>query len=206
MIFANRQKAGQLLAKKLAAKNFKNPLVLALLRGGLPLGAQIAKSLSCPLDIITVKKISSLQNPELALGAVAPDSTIFWEEKTSSFYDQKDLARYAKKADQQRKHKDNYLRQKKPYHLKEKTIILVDDGLATGATALAALKWLKTKKPKKIILAVPVSPPDTLKKITPFVDDIVCLHVEPNFYAVSQFYQHFDQLTDQKVKKILSSF
>jgi len=204
VIFANRQQAGKKLADKLKPLNFQNPIILALPRGGVPVGLQIAKALSCPLDIITVKKISSPFNPELALGAAAPDNIVFWEKQTSGHYDDNSLKTFAQTAQRQRQKKDKLLRGEKPYpDLNDKTVILVDDGLATGSTALAAISWLKTQNPAKIILAVPVAPPDTLEKVKPLVDNIICLHIDSNFWAVGQFYQDFTQTTDQEVINIL---
>jgi len=207
VVFENRQQVGSLLASKLKALNLQNPIVFALPRGGVPVGAKIAKAISCPLDIITVKKISSPENPELALGAAAPDNHFYWEARTSTYYDKESLNKFAKTAQNQRKKKDKYLRGNKIYpNLNNKTVILVDDGLATGSTAISAISWLKTKKPAKIILAVPVAPPDTLEKIKPLVDNVLCLHVESDFWAVGQFYQDFTQTTDQQVIKILKEF
>lgn len=209
MIFKDREEAGRLLAKEIKKRNYQSPFVLAIPRGGVVVGNVIAKELNCPLDIVVVKKIGAPGNQELAIGAVGPEETVIWNEEickqleVSSNIKYKVLSIKYKERDE----KDKSLRgDKKVPDLKDKTVILVDDGIATGATVEVAIKWIKTKNPQKIVIATPVAPPDSIEKLRPLVDDLICLTVESDFWAVGQFYEEFGQVDDEKVKNIISKF
>ncbi len=208
MIFADRQEAGQLLAAKLAARNFKKPVVLALPRGGVPVGFEIASALSAPLNLVLVRKIGAPQQEELAIGAVADgehpelvtDSRLIAALAVSSDYLEEMKAAALKEIERRRR---VYLAGRTQADLLACTAILVDDGLATGATMRAALRATRHRRPARLVLAIPVAPPDTLERLKEEADETVCLHVAADFYGVGQFYRDFRQLTDMEVTRLL---
>lgn len=209
MIFRNREEAGFLLAKEITKKNYVNSFVLAIPRGGVVVGEVIAKELNCPLDIVVVKKIGAPGNPELAIGAVGPEETVVWNEEICERMGINESIKYKALSIKykERNEKEKALRGTRlPPDLKNKTVILVDDGIATGATVEVAVKWIKTKNPQKIVIATPVAPPDSIETLKPLVDDIICLSVEPDFWAVGQFYENFPQVEDEGVKTIISKY
>ena len=201
MQFRNRIDAGNQLAKKLSAyKNKKDVLILGIPRGGVEVAFAVAKSLHAELSVVVIKKIGHPFNPELAIGAVSPDNYILDE-------DYKDREGYAKKAIKElnaeiKKRYNLYTEGKLP-QLKNKIVIVADDGLATGHTMLAAIKYVKSKSPKKIIAAVPVAARDSYEKVKAIADEVVCLHVPIFFSAVGSFYKEFEQLEDDEVKAYL---
>lgn len=219
-MFKDRQEAGRLLAEKL--KNFKagEAVVLGLARGGVVTAAEIAKALKASLDVLVVKKIGAPGNPELAIGAVGPPATparsaggrgpkktVFWNEELCRSFGVDEV--YRRKAlrvkSSEQKEKEKALRGgRSAVSLKGKIAILVDDGIATGATVEAAITWIRKQKPKNLVLAVPVAPPDTVERFKTKVDDLICLKIEPDFWAVGQFYKEFPQVEDEEVIEILN--
>src|SRR3989338_8968047 len=201
MLFRNRIQAGKQLAKKLSTyRNKKDVIILGIPRGGVEVAFAVAKSLHAELSIVVTKKIGHPFNPELAIGAVSPDNYILDE-------DYKDREGYAKKAIKElnaeiKKRYKLYTEGKLP-QLKNKIAIVVDDGLATGHTMLAAIKYIKSKSPKKVIVAVPVAAHDSYEKVKLLADKIICLQVPIFFSAVGSFYQEFEQLEDKEVKQYL---
>ena len=201
MLFRNRIQAGKQLAKKLSTyRNKKDVIILGIPRGGVEVAFAVAKSLHAELSIAVTKKIGHPFNPELAIGAVSPDNYILDE-------DYKDREGYAKKAIKElnaeiKKRYKLYTEGKLP-QLKNKIAIVVDDGLATGHTMLAAIKYIKSKNPKKIIVAIPVAAQDSYEKVKAISDEVICLHVPIFFSAVGSFYQEFEQLEDKEVKQYL---
>jgi|SRR3989338_486785 len=197
MLFKNRIQAGKQLAKKLSAyRNKKDVIVLGIPMGGVEVAFAVAKLLHVELNIIVTKKIGHPFNPELAIGAVSPDNYIIDE-------DYKDKEGYAKKAIKElnaeiKKRYKKYAQGKLP-QLKNKIVIVVDDGLATGYTMLAAIKYVKSKSPKKVIVAVPVAAQDSYEKVKTIADEVICLHVPIFFSAVGSFYREFEQLEDEEV-------
>ncbi len=193
------------LAEVLNNYNYLNPLVIGLARGGVVVAAEIAKFMRAPMRVIVVCKISSPDQPELAIGAV----TVYGD----SFFDQT-IAGYFCASDEQLDHwKQNALtkaKDKKLHYgmytelppLEDKTVILVDDGLATGATAKAAIRTLQNAR--KLILAIPVGAKESINGFRDLVNNVVCLHEPRNFYAVSQWYDHFGQVSDEEVNQLLS--
>lgn len=205
-MFKDRIEAGKQLAGRLRKYKSKALIILAIPRGGVVVGKELAKALNCPLDVIVTKKIGAPGNPELAIGAVGPDGTVVLNQdlapKTGA--DKKYISeeRRAKSEEVKRRMKA-FRKGKKPLNLAGKTVILTDDGIATGATVEAAIKWVKTKKPKKVILAIPVAASDSLAKLVPLADEVVCLDQPYFFAAVGQFYESFPQTTDEEVVKLL---
>ncbi|MDO8658088.1 MAG: phosphoribosyltransferase family protein [Candidatus Levybacteria bacterium] len=209
MVFKNREEASRLLSSKLNDfKKNKDLLIIAIPRGGVVLGKIISKSLKASLDIIVIKKIGAPQNPELAIGAIGQERTIYWdrnlcERLNISKTQMKDLKN---REGEVRSRRESILREERILpEIKNKTVILVDDGVATGATVICAQKYLKKKKAKKIILAVPVISKETLENIKQYFDRVIFLDVVENFYAVGQFYKNFPQVSDEEVIGILAS-
>lgn len=205
-MFKDRKEAGQLLAKELYEnKGNRAVLVLAIPRGGVVVGHEIAKQLGVDLDIIIIKKIGFPGNPELALGAVS----------LNDYYLNKDLAKDVEKEylkeqikvkQKEVKEKYDLLRGRKPaYSIKNKIIILTDDGVATGATISLAIQILKKQKPKKLILAIPIAPPETIIKLKKIADKVICISQPKFLIAIGQFYENFIQTEDEEVKKLLKN-
>ncbi len=205
--FQNREEAGKQLSKKLLKyKNSKNAIVLAIPRGGVVVGYEIAKALKIKLDIIVTKKLGYPGNPELAIGAVSLrgkiilDDVIVETHKISKRYIDSEV----KEIEREIERRHNEYRGKKPFpNLKNKTVIIVDDGIATGYTTLAAIKYVKSQGAKKIILAVPVMPESTYQSLKKEADEIICLNISEYFLAISQFYNEFSQLEDEDVKRLV---
>ncbi|MFH0867981.1 MAG: phosphoribosyltransferase family protein [Candidatus Woesearchaeota archaeon] len=203
MIFKDRHEAGQQLAKELSKyKNKKDVIVLGIPRGGVEVAFNIAKTLKVPLSIIVTKKISHPHESEFAIGAVSPGNYII-DENYAGEADEDYIEDTINEmnAEIKRLYKE-YTRGKLP-QLKNKIAIIVDDGLATGYTMLAAIKYIKSKNPKKVIAAIPVSAQDSYEKVKAIVDEVVCLQVPIFFSAVGSFYQDFTQLEDEEVKYYL---
>ncbi len=203
-MFKNRSEAGEELAQKLILyKNFKNGIILALPRGGVVVADVVRRTLNLPLDIIVTRKIGAPENPEYAVAAVSENELIVSvRENPAEDY----LKVEAQKERQEIKRRLNEYRGKAgKLDLQNTTVILIDDGLATGLTMEVAIKAVKSQKPQKIIIAVPVAPPKTIEKLKSQVDDIVVLKSEPLFFAVGQFYENFPEITDEEVKNILKS-
>jgi predicted phosphoribosyltransferase len=208
-MFKDRTDAGRRLARRLEAEyRDSDAVVLAIPRGGVVVGDQVAKALHLELDIVIPRKIGAPGNPELAIGAVAKGVAMLNEPIIRelaiprSFIDQ-EIRRQVEEIDRRRR---LYLGDKAPIDLEGKTVIIVDDGLATGYTALASVNAVKQEKPRKIVLAVPVAPTDACERLLKEVDEIICLETHELFYAVGQFYEVFEQTTDSEVIDILGSY
>ena len=220
--FHDRKEAGLLLAQKLklyikdvfgSEAKIESFIVMAIPRGGVILGDIIASELNVELDIIICKKIGAENNPELAIGAVMADGSYIINEdiikriNTSVGY-------ISKQVEIQKKEIERRLmefRGNQEYHnkLKDKIVILVDDGIATGATILAAVKWVKEKHYcKRLIVAVPVAPLESsiVNKLNQIADKVVVIFSPYDFAAVGQFYEHFDQVSDKEVKEIMNKY
>ena len=203
----NRNDAGKRLAERLASiVNGKDSLVLAIPRGGVVVGEEIAKRLQCPLDVIISKKITPLSYPEYAIGAITHDETIYRGENWEKYSHEPNFEEEIQKKKQEAKRRIEQYRKNTDYKFDDKTVILVDDGIATGATVFVLIKWLTEHKVKRIILAVPVIPADTYEEMKTLVDDIVALEIPTEFHAVGEFYKEFDQVSDDKVIAILDRF
>jgi putative phosphoribosyl transferase len=207
-MFANRRDAGRQLAGRLTHLRHDDPLVLALPRGGVPVGFEIAASLGAPLGLVLVRKIGVPWQPELALGAVvdgAEPQVLINEDLAAELgidrsYITNETARQLKEIERRRK---IYLGDQPPASLAGRAVIIVDDGIATGSTIRAALRAARKAGAKKIILAVPVAPEDTLRQLRPEVDEIVCLDTPDPFIAVGAHYLEFSQLADTDIIPLL---
>ncbi len=205
MIFANRQEAGRQLATALAAYKGQQPLILAIPRGAVPMGRTIAELLDGELDVVLVRKLTSPYSSEFALGALEESGWAYIADYAASAggtpeYLEREKQRQMATLQARRA---QYTPLHPPIDPAGRIVILIDDGLATGSTMIAALHATRAKHPAKLICAVPVSPPDTLDKIRPLCDELVCLSAPPDFRAVGQFYQDFNQVSDDEVIDIL---
>lgn len=206
-IIQNRKVAGQRLAEKIyKILKEEKPIVLAIPRGGVVVGEEIAKKLDCSLDVIISKKITPPSSPEYAIGAITHDGTIYYGQYWNNFLHEPNFDEEINKKKLEVKRRLEEYRGSANYKFNNKTVILVDDGIATGATVFVLLKWLSEKKVKRIILAVPVIPRNTYEEMIPLVDSIVALEIPVEFYAVGQFYKEFDQVSDKEVMTILNKF
>ena len=203
----NRVQAGQDLAVKLGNyQGVENLIVLAIPRGRVVVGKELAKLLHCSLDVIVTKKIGASHNPELAIGAVGGfGEPVFNKELASQGgVDDQYLSSQISKLKSAIKRREQMFRKAKPaLLLKNKAVILTDDGVATGATMMAAIKLIRQQNPKKIIVAVPVIAKDTLQKIAQLSDEVVYLQAPELFFSVGQFYNEFEQVSDDEVIKLL---
>lgn len=201
----DRKEAGRLLAKRLE-KHRENSVVLAIPRGGVVIGDEIAKALGCKLDVVISKKITPPDNPEYAIGAITHDGTVFQGKNWENYSKLPDFGNELnkKREEVQRRLKD--FRGSSDYSFDDKTVILVDDGIATGATIFAILNWLKKQNIQKIVLAVPVMPSETHHAMKDFCDEITVLETPHDFVAVGQFYHEFLQVSDDEVISILERY
>ncbi len=201
-MFENRYEAALQLAGKLQEFKNKDGVVLAVPRGGVPIGYTIAKELGLPLEIILSKKIGHPYNPEYAIGSVSLHGAIIDERVTDvpMDYIQKEADRILSGLKEKFK---LFMGDRKPTDLTGKIVIIVDDGIATGNTILATIKSIEKSNPQKIIIAVPVAPPATVSKLSKVADEIVCLLIPENFSGVGQFYYDFSQVSDDEVIELL---
>ena len=200
-ILKDRKEAGLLLSEKLKKYQDSNTIILAVPRGGVPVGYEIAKRLNLPLDIVLSKKIGHPFNKEFAIGAVSMDSMIIDEHPdVPKDYVEKEILRQRELL--QDKYK-LYMGNREPLDVKGKNVIVVDDGIATGNTLLACIEMLRKRKPEKIIVAVPVLPIDTVNVFQQKADEFVYLIASKYFRGVGGFYEQFDQVEDDEVISML---
>ncbi|MGI2902267.1 phosphoribosyltransferase [Tolypothrix sp. VBCCA 56010] len=208
MLFKDRRLAGQVLAVKLAAyANRADVLVLALPRGGVPVAFEVAKALNAPLDVFVVRKLGVPGQKELAMGAIASGNVrilledIIRQEKIAT----EAIEKVTAKEQQELNRRQTLYRGDRPkLAIAGRTIILIDDGLATGATMRAAIAALHKQQPEKIVVAVPVSSPQTYQEIKSLIDEIICADTPSPFYCVGLWYEKFPQTTDQEVRDLLN--
>lgn len=205
MPFKNRGEAGQRLADKLLAyKDNPDVVVIALPRGGVVLGRVIADALHAPLDIVVPRKIGAPDNEEYAIGALTEDGEVVWSEAEKERYGEESLAIIVKKERKEAQRRLSLYRKNLPPRIfKDKIIILVDDGVATGYTIRSAIKTIRNESPQKIAAALPGGPQDTITALRNEVDEVVVLKVPQFFSAVGQLYQEFSQISDEEVIGLL---
>lgn len=206
MIFTDRHEAGLLLCEKLSSFRGSHALIVGLPRGGVVIAAACAEKLSLPFDVIVVKKIPSPGNPELALGALAPDNVLIvdWKLSHTVGADEHYIRTQNSELNDQIKQKTIlYRKGRGPLVVRDKTVIVVDDGAATGASVEAAVKWLKKKHAKTIVVALPIAPAEVVGRIRPEVSQCIVLDTPRDFSAVGQFYKNFSQVEDSDVVQLL---
>ena len=208
-MFQDRKEAGRKLADKLVKyTDEKDIIVLALPRGGVTIGVEIAKKIGASLDVIITRKIHFPGEPEYAIGAIAENGTVALNDqivkryKISQSYLDEEICK--QKGEIERR-LTAYRDGEKLTFIKDKIVILVDDGVATGFTIIAAINALKDEGIKKLIVAVPVSPQDTFSKLKSLVDEIICLETPEDFLAIGNFYNEFEQLTDEEVIQLIQN-
>jgi predicted phosphoribosyltransferase len=207
LLYSDRHEAGERLAELLQDLSRENPVVLGVPRGGVVVAARVAHRLTAPMDVVISRKIGAPGNPELAVAAVTPDGDVFTDHRLGGIYrPNQDYLQHAAETERQEIQRRLALyRGKRPaITLKDRAIIVVDDGVATGLTMAASLSWVKRQSPASLVLAVPVAPPSTLRHLEGFVDRAVCPLTPAGFYAVGQFYRFFEQTPDEEVIRLLS--
>jgi predicted phosphoribosyltransferase len=206
-VFEDRNEAGRLLAEKLVTYKDSDSIIFGIPSGGVPIASEIARALDLPMDLIIVRKIQIPYNPEAGFGSVGPEGEIILNE---GLLTQLSLTEQEMKAEIKRtmdviKKRDQLFRQARPFpSLQDKNIIVVDDGLASGYTMFAAIKFIKKKNPQKVIVGVPTGSGKTVDFVLSVVDELVCLNVRNIFpYAVADAYRNWYDLTDEEVLKII---
>ncbi len=210
MIFKNRREAGERLAKRLLPLSVRDPVVLALPRGGVPVGAEIARALSAPLDLLLVRKIGAPGQPELAVGAVIDGERLDFvvnDDVLQALGLSMDFIREHVRAHvaEIERRRSLYMGDRDRVRVRGRTTLVADDGIATGATVRAALRGIRRRDPGHLVLAVPVAPAPTIEALRAEVDEIVCLETPTPFGAIGWFYKDFDQVGDAEVQAILNA-
>ena len=216
MVFRDRREAGELLAQAILRKyndTLKEPVVVAIPRGGVEIAEPIAEALNAPIELVIPRKIGAPFNEEFAIAAVTEDGYIMMNPSitddvayrmgiSKDYIERKAL----EEIEEIKRRKEKYLRGKSRINIEGKDVILVDDGIATGLTVKAAIMSLRKENPGRIILAVPVMPADKVSEFQQLVDDLIVLYAPEFFNAVGQFYQNFSQTTDEEVIEVMEKF
>jgi predicted phosphoribosyltransferase len=207
MLFQDRYEAGRLLASKLRSfANHPDAVVLALPRGGVPVGFEVAKTLNLPLDVFVVRKLGVLGYEELAMGVIASGGVRVLNEdliRSANIPDEVVDAVAAEEERELERREREYREGRPPIDVKDRTVILVDDGLATGSSMRVAVLALRNRKPRQIVIAVPVASPQTCAEFESEVDQVICAVTPEPFWAVGQWYKDFSQTSDEEVRDLL---
>ena len=201
-MFRDRIDAGQRLADTLKKyKDNKNTVVIAIPRGGIIIGYIISKELNLPLDVVLTKKLGHPNNPEYAIGAISLKKIVVHDNRGvgQEYIDDKtnEIQNLLKKRYQM------YYGEKQPLNIRKKTVILVDDGIATGRTLISSIELLQQEEPEEIIVAIPVGPKETIRELSGMADKVICLETHDPFYAIGLYYEDFSQVQDSEVQEIL---
>jgi putative phosphoribosyl transferase len=211
-MFRNRQDAGQKLASELSKLNLHKPIVLALPRGGVPVAIEISRALKAPIDLVIVRKVGAPGNPELAIAAIVdgnpPDVVLNREIIEAYGLDDAELRALIDRERPELARRKMVYRggRRQPASIGGKTVIVVDDGVATGTTMKAVVRALKRRSPREIIVAVPVAPPDSAAELAREADRIVCLSQPARFQVLGYYYRDFPQLSDDDVIAAFQEF
>ena len=205
MRFRDRADAALQLAGALAAYRGRNPLVLAIPRGAVPMGKILADKLQGEFDLVLVRKLRAPDSPEYAVGAIDEAGWAYLADTAAQAGADESYLREekARQLETLRRRRAQYTPQRAPHDAAGRIAIVVDDGLATGATMIAALHAVRARKPARLVCAVPVAAPESLEKVRGYADEVVCLAAPRGFQAVSQFYDAFPQVEDEEVVRLL---
>ncbi len=207
-MFRDRREAGDVLAEKLSSyRDRTDLLVLGLARGGVPVGAQVATALGAPLDVFLVRKLGVPQWQELAMGALASGGGVVINDslvRSLGITDEQVQSALERETEELHRRERAYRGGRPPVDVAGKTVILVDDGIATGASMLAAVRAVRANGPLQVVVAVPVGPPPTCRELATEADDVICAAMPPGFEAVGQVFDDFHQVTDDEVRELLS--
>lgn len=204
-MFLDRNEAASRLAEKLKKYQNMRPLILAIPRGAVPMAKIIADKLGGEFDVVLVRKLRAPHQPELAIGSIDESGWTYVADYAASAGATRDYIESEKRTQMAtiRKRRAQYTPIRPPIDPAGRIVIVIDDGLATGATMISALHGLRARQPQRLICAVPVSPPETLAKVADMADEVVCLEAPEFFQAVGQFYRHFPQVEDEDVIEML---
>jgi putative phosphoribosyl transferase len=208
MMFRDRKDAGERLAAVLKERNFEKPVVLGIPRGGVPVAAEVARAIGGELAVVVARKLGAPGNPELAIGATTETGASYINTGVAlaagagERYIEAEKERQVREA---RRREELFDHHRRP-PVKDRTVIIVDDGIATGATAIAAVRSMKAEGAGRVVLAVPVGPPEMIELLRCYADEVVCLDEDPGFWAVGQCYLDFSQVSDEDVLRILDAF
>ena len=210
MFFKDRKQAGKRLAAAMLKYKAENPVVLGIPRGGVPVAYEVALALDAPLDIVVVRKLGAPGQPELGIGAVVdgdhPQGVLNEEVMAALEVSKEYLDReFARQLAEIRRRQEAYRRGRPSEKLEGRTVIVIDDGIATGGSMRAALRGVRRSNPKRLVLAVPVAPEETIESLRPEVDDLVCLSTPEFFAAIGEFYEDFRQTSDKDVTDLLDA-
>ena len=206
-MFSDRQDAANQLARKLKAYQGKNPLVLGIPRGAVPMAKAVASALGGDMDVVLVRKLHAPHQPEFAIGAIDESGALFLNRSASGLGVSEAYLQEEKRTQMEtlRQRRGQYAQVRGSVDPAGRTVIVVDDGLATGATMIAALQSVRARHPAKLVCAVPVGPQDTLARVAEFADEVVCLETPDFFQAVGNHYRHFPQIEDHDVVELLKT-
>jgi putative phosphoribosyl transferase len=207
LIFEDRVEAGRLLGVRLSIYQHDDPIILALPRGGVVVGYEVAHALNAPLDVVIARKLGVPGHEELAMGAIAPGSVCTLDNQTiqwAGITEKQIQAAITKETVEMNRRLHLYRGDRPLPEIRNRTAILVDDGLATGLTMQAAVQWIRHERPQRLIVAVPVGAPETCERLRREVDNLICLCMPPDFRAVGMWYRRFEQTTDQEVIDLLA--
>jgi putative phosphoribosyl transferase len=207
-VFRDRREAGEVLAQELTRyRNTDDVLVLGLARGGVPVAWQVARDLGAPLDVFLVRKLGVPQWQELAMGALASGGGVVINDslvRSLGISDEQVQDAIERETDELHRRERAYRGDRPPVDVAAKTVILVDDGIATGASMLAAVRAVRANDPSAVVVAVPVGPESTCRELATEANDVICATMPPGFEAVGQVYEDFHQVTDDEVRELLT--
>jgi predicted phosphoribosyltransferase len=207
MLFRDRADAGRRLAERLTHLRHEEPIVLALPRGGVTVGYEVARVLGAPLDVIVARKLGAPFQPELGIGAIAPGGVRVLNEEAVRWLgiSEEEIGRIAERESREMERRIRLYRGDQPMpDLRGRTVILVDDGIATGVTTRAAIESVRQSRPQKLVLAVPVCAAETSDILQQEVDEFICLSIPTEFVAVGVWYENFTQVSDEEVIQLLA--
>ena len=205
-LYRDRRQAGAELATRLSALEGSDALILGLPRGGVPVAHEVARSLRVPLDVLVVRKLGVPGHRELAMGAIASGNSLFLDADTIAWYRIPKTAIEAVAQEERAelfRREQTYREGRPPARIRDRVVVLIDDGLATGSTMKAAVQAVRAQEAARIVVAAPVGAPDTCRQFTTLVDDIVCARMPEHFSSVGQWYRDFSQTTDEEVRELL---